>query len=1280
MGHEKDPKIPQRKKPSGLEKEDPVVQRAQLVLPFNEGDMKLVPHSYNWDGWAQRALALIRGCHVTLAQATQEQSFLQETCRLLVEVGGYPLAWIGLAEDDESKNIRPVAQAGLALGLIDRLPRTWAEEDPKLDPTGAAIRSNQPVFCPDIQSEPSCAFWEEVAEALGLTSCLALPLSHQGRIFGALTLYASGTATFSTDEREFLRILSSGIGQGLAHLRLKKELSQVESHLALKTQMLDSSPYAIFIQDLKGTITSVNHPACQATGFSEDELLGRNWRDLERPEYAKLVKDQRQELISQGETVITSAHRRKDGSSFPVETHSRVMDMAGEKNILSVVLDISERQRLEEILQECEERYRSIFDNEQVGVFRYRPSDGAILECNDRLAQMFGYPGKEDFLQEFVPREHYVEADTHERLLDQVENGQLQNFEASFFRRDGSTAQLLFSGRIYADLDYMEVVASDITELKQSETSRLQAEEQYRTLVEQLLGRILLFTAEHQQLSQGIQREKDSFEKIVRTSNDGVVEFDQDLSIDLWNPTMERLTGLPRKKVLNKNLCEVLPLLQETQRESPFLGSGRPKHFLNQDQLHKLTPSGSEGYFSGYYTPILDEAGEVNGGLVVIHDHTLLKRAQIAIQEQQAVLEGVMATVEEGIAVLDQDLTFLKVNSTLEKWFIHDLPLVGKTCHAVIHGAKEPCQVCPAMKTLVSGKPSREVVPKSTAPGAAQGWVDLLTSPLNDTKTGETVGVIFRALDITGQRHTEEALKDSQERLRLVVDNLPVLMGRLYPDGAVDFLENKIENLVGYSRQEFASGRSLWHDQMVLPEDQKAARKVYLQALGTDHTYVREYRVKTKDGRVIWLQESGYITCDSNGRALYTDIVLQDVTERKQAEELRPQIEAQLRHSQRMDAIGSLAGGIAHDFNNILGVMLGYTEMALMGLKEGDGLKRRLQQVLKAGKRGKELVSQILAFSRPSSQERRPVHMSSIIREALNMLRATLPTTIELKIKLEEEQDTTLADSTQLHQVVFNLCANAAHAMRDKGGLLEVSVKPVNLKDKDASQIHGVSPGPYLKLSIRDTGCGMDRNVMEKIFDPFFTTKKPGEGTGMGLTVVHGIVKAHEGAITVQSRPGKGTEFRVYLPRVEVAETTVTTEGAAVELGQERLLFVDDEEWLVDMWREILESLGFRVTATTSAPEALDLFRRDPEAIDLVITDQTMPQLTGLELTSELLSLRPDLPIILCTGFSELVTPEKAREMGIREYIMKPLSISELTTAISRALGEKTPPESESRA
>jgi PAS domain S-box-containing protein len=739
----------------------------------------------------------------------------------------------------------------------------------------------------------------------------------------------------------------------------------------------------------------------------------------------------------------------------------------------------------------------------------------------------------------------------------------------------------------------------------------------------------------------------------------------------LWNAPMEHITGLTKNKALGKNLFAVLPLLQTINEKRPILGGGGHRGFLDQNLPVKLAPAGPEGFYSGHVAPLLNEAGEVSGGVLVIHDITPTKRVENALKEQQGLLDGIITSAEEGIAVLDRNLAFVRVNPTLEKWFAHDRPLLGKSCYAVIHGALDPCENCPALKTLISGEPAHEVVPKWGPREELPSQVELFSYPLKDPNTGDTVGVIMRILDLTAKMHSEEVLQESRNRLKLVVDNLPVALGRLYPDGTVDFLDNKIEDLTGYPAKGFSPGGRPWSE-IIREEDQEQVRKAFLHALGTDHTYVRPYRVKTKEGRVIWLQESGQIDCDSQGRALHTDIVLLDITERKQAEEMRPQFEAQLRQAQRMDAIGSLAGGIAHDFNNILGVMLGYTEMALLGLKdEDDGLKRRLQQVLKAGKRGKELVAQILSFSRPSPQERRPVRMNAIVKEALNMLRATLPTTIELKMNLEEDQDTILGDPTQMHQVMINLCANAAHAMRDKGGVLDISVRPVTLDAKAAAQFHGLSPGPHIRATVKDTGHGMDRDTMEKIFDPFFTTKKMEEGTGMGLAVVHGIIKAHGGAITVQSKAGKGTEFQIYLPRVEASELPGGPEAPAVENGQESLLFVDDEEWLVDMWKEILESLGYRMTVTTKPLQALEIFKEKPHDFDLVIADQTMPQMTGLELAQELLVLRPGLPIILVTGFSQVVTPEKAKAAGVREYIMKPLSISELTNAISRSLGKE---------
>jgi PAS domain S-box-containing protein len=391
---------------------------------------------------------------------------------------------------------------------------------------------------------------------------------------------------------------------------------------------------------------------------------------------------------------------------------------------------------------------------------------------------------------------------------------------------------------------------------------------------------------------------------------------------------------------------------------------------------------------------------------------------------------------------------------------------------------------------------------------------------------------------------------------------------------------------------------------------------------------------------------------------------LRDITERRR-------LEAQVRQAQKMEAIGSLAGGIAHDFNNILSAMLGYTEQAMLGVQLESRVWHDLHEVLVAGERARELVRHILTFSRQSEQERRPVHLHHIVAEALKLLRATLPATIEIRQELDPAPGAVLADPTQMHQVVMNLCTNAGHAMRESGGVLEVGVKAFPPGPRSPADHPELGPGPYLKLTVRDSGHGMEREILERIFDPFFTTKEPGEGTGMGLAVVHGIVASHGGVITVQSAPGEGTTFEVYLPQTaDSIPAEVRPEEPVAERGA-RILFVDDEPALARLGAEMLEGAGHRVVATASSLEALKVFRAAPDSFDVVITDQTMPEMTGEALARELLSIRPDLPVIQCTGFSHTLSAEKARAMGIAEYILKPVGRRDLRAAVQRALRAK---------
>jgi CheY-like chemotaxis protein len=330
-------------------------------------------------------------------------------------------------------------------------------------------------------------------------------------------------------------------------------------------------------------------------------------------------------------------------------------------------------------------------------------------------------------------------------------------------------------------------------------------------------------------------------------------------------------------------------------------------------------------------------------------------------------------------------------------------------------------------------------------------------------------------------------------------------------------------------------------------------------------------------------------------------------------------------------------------------------------------LRNKLEEVLKAGNRARELIRQILAFSRQTDQKMHPVQIKLITKEALNLLRASTPSTIKILQNIVSDA-AVMADPTQIHQILMNLCTNAQQAMSEKGGTLEISLTNVELDRAFTANHPGMIPGPYVCLTVSDTGHGIPPDIMPRLFDPFFTTKKQGEGTGLGLAVVHGIVKSHGGEIIVRSEPGKGSVFSVYLPVCEVSTTLDTQNNKEIPNGNERVLFIDDEISIMDLGMQVLNQLGYHVEARNSSIAALKLFRNHPDRFDLVITDMTMPNMTGLQLAREMLHIRPDIPIILCTGFSHTVNEEKAKEIGIREFIMKPISIGEIARVIRRAL------------
>ena len=381
------------------------------------------------------------------------------------------------------------------------------------------------------------------------------------------------------------------------------------------------------------------------------------------------------------------------------------------------------------------------------------------------------------------------------------------------------------------------------------------------------------------------------------------------------------------------------------------------------------------------------------------------------------------------------------------------------------------------------------------------------------------------------------------------------------------------------------------------------------------------------------------------------------------------QSERQLQQVMKLQAIGTLAGGIAHDFNNILFPIVGYTELTMDDIPEDSQARQNLVEILKATNRAKELVQQILTFSRQTGQERNPLKVQFLIKEALKLLRATIPSTIEIEININEACGSIMGDPTQIHQVIMNLCTNAYHAMQETGGKLEVTLKEVDISYEKSVERVGMKVGRYVELKVEDGGHGMEPEVLERIFEPYYTTKEQGKGTGLGLSVIHGIIKNHGGDITVASQPGKGTTFIVYLPVIDGIDIEMEPiEEPAATHGHERILLIDDEKQIIDIEQQILERLGYKVTPKTDSEEALEEFAALPDKFDLVITDMTMPKMTGDQLARKMMDIKPDIPVILCTGFNETITEEKALAMGIDRFVMKPIVKDELASTIRTVL------------
>jgi CheY-like chemotaxis protein len=580
------------------------------------------------------------------------------------------------------------------------------------------------------------------------------------------------------------------------------------------------------------------------------------------------------------------------------------------------------------------------------------------------------------------------------------------------------------------------------------------------------------------------------------------------------------------------------------------------------------------------------------------------------------------------------------------------------------------------------------------------GAVDFVTKPIDFPELLARIGTHLSLHDLRRDlREMNRTLEDKvRERTRDLSASNQALLAEIEERRRTEaqLRENK-ERLkeaqriarVGHWERDHLAGALTWSDETfrifcvdpaegpsyrtyldrIHPDDRERVKNDYEDAVRNRKTFDTTFRMVRRDGAVKHLHERCRTDYDADGRPLRSIGTCQDITQHVQMEEENRLLNMRLQQAQKLEAVGTLAGGIAHDFNNILAAIIGYTEISKIRHAEGGNVIGSLDSVLNACTRARNLVRHILTFSRQVETEMQPVSVRPIVKECLAFLKASTPSNIELRSRIETASGVVLGDPTQIHQIMMNLCTNAIHAMKGPGGVLDVCLEETTLDGDDREPPPGLERGDYVRLVVSDTGCGIPEEILGRIFDPFFTTKPRGEGTGMGLSILHGIVEKMGGGVTVSSEVGAGTTFEVLLPLYKDGAGDGAAGGPAIQTGRGRILFVDDEADIVESSREMMGRFGYETVTAENGEGALRLFTEDPDAFDLVMTDLSMPGMSGLDLAKRILAIRPDTPVALCTGYSADLTPEAVEAAGIRKVIQKPMSAAELSVALHDVLG-----------
>lgn len=656
------------------------------------------------------------------------------------------------------------------------------------------------------------------------------------------------------------------------------------------------------------------------------------------------------------------------------------------------------------------------------------------------------------------------------------------------------------------------------------------------------------------------------------------------------------------------------------------------------------------------------------GGIII--DITQRKQAEEKLQQSERKLQSLFQAVPVGLTIL-QDRTFRSVNERFcEITGYAATDLLNHNSRFLYESEEEFNRVGPTLYDNLREQGTSYVETRFCHRDGSLRSVALSAAPLtpHDLSAGAAVAI----QDITERKKTERALRESEFRFRSFYNSNPEGIILLDFKGIIVDVNKAFMENSGYSLSDCA----LKNLKDFIPEKHQSLLVQTIVTIRSGISQTEPLRISyiAKNGEKIPISVRGWLVMDEESVPLYLGVFIHDLSKEMVLAKEKAALEKQVIHAQKSEAIGTLAGGIAHDFNNILGGIIGYTELALhrAPLVTDDKARNYLEKILEGGNRAKELVKQILRFSKHSNTAMKPIHLSPVINEAINLLRSTLPTTITIRHQVDLDGDRIFGDSTQILQVVMNLATNAYHVMRENGGILTITLESVTLTTAKQFMSMVIPPGEYLRLRVADTGSGIKPAVLERIFEPYFTTKKINEGSGLGMAVAKGIVNSHKGLIEIETALGKGTSVDVFLPFTQrnVAKFDYVEKRLPLGHGQ-HVLIVDDEPYYLEVVEEKLKLLGYQVTASQSSLNALKIFRDNPQGYDLLITDQTMPEMTGVQLTKEIRRISNTIPVILCTGYSETVTEQSTSYYGITGFLMKPVNVYDLAKLINTVLPKK---------